>query len=131
MKNYSQNVIKAVKGPPQVVKAKVGKPLVFTGKSSELSPQLTYLKLDFRLQKINDIESKILYAASWLNGDLNLWFTGIIKDYFNNVKNKRHIITNKIFDADKRQVNFETEITKMYGKRDEQKQAEDCGNYVR
>lgn len=50
----------AVKGPAQVSKVKAGKPPVFTGKSSELSPWLTHLKLDFHLQKINSIEFALL-----------------------------------------------------------------------
>lgn len=106
-------------------KVKTGKPPMFTGKANELSAWLTHLKLDFRLQQIEAVESKILYAASWLQGDPNLWFAGILDDYFGSVEDERRSITNRIFDEDEGWVNFETEITRMYGERDEQKQAED------
>ena len=106
-------------------KIKTGKPPVFTGKASELTPWLTHLQLDFRLQKITETEEKILYAASWPGGDPNLWFPGILDDYFDSAEDERRPVTSGIFDEDEGWVNFESEITRMYGERDEQKQAEE------
>lgn len=124
-KAFREGAAKAPRPLPPPQKVKAGKPAVFTGKSSELSPWLTHLKLDFRLQKIEDVESKILYAASWMGGDPSLWFKGIVDDYFASSEDERRPVTAKIFDEDEGWVNFEEEITKMYGERDEQKQAED------
>jgi len=46
---------------------------------------------------IRNVESRVLYAAKWMGGDPNLWFTEVVNNYFDCIENERRTVTARIF----------------------------------
>ncbi|KAK4223172.1 hypothetical protein QBC38DRAFT_517578 [Podospora fimiseda] len=75
------------------IAAKVGKSAVFTGSKQELPSWLSHIRTSLRLYGINDPESQLLYATSFLRGDPKQWFGGILGNYVDYAEDEQEIPT--------------------------------------
>src|ERR1700716_1356993 len=106
------------------ISVKIGKPPVFYGNKNELQSWLSHVRLNLQLYDMPKHEHQILYAASYLGGEPNLWFDVSLQDFLKKSYGECKILTKTIF-TDMGLNAFEDEIKKIYVKQDEVKAAED------
>jgi hypothetical protein len=108
----------------QPTKVKVRVPDLFTGEPPKTRGFIAQLKLYFRFnqEQFPDNRTKVTFAASYMRGKAEEWFSGYLEDYLENgLTGDTRADTRNIF---KNFESFENELRKVFAEVDREREAE-------
>ena len=111
--------------PTMSSKIKLELPTKYTGKKEELIGFLTALCSYFYLYSAQFyvVASRVLFAASRLDGNALYWFEPTWRDFLLKLVDKRDEFTTAVFELYER---FEEELWKVFGDTDEKRYIQEC-----